>query len=167
MTDELPRLSARSGNTHAIGDVIQTAFELLQKDVTSHALGARGLLKIIAELFFQREIDALGLLLFAQLQTVADDLGLAVFAMLSGREVALLDRAFLTETLCALEEQLHALTAAKTTYCTGITCHLLFSYSMSTGLRDWLRFIPVPENLFLVTGFSFKTWIPRLRSPDG
>src|SRR5206468_11916247 len=47
-------------------------------------------------------------------------------AMLSGREVALLDRAFLTETFCALEEQLHALTATKTTYCSGITCHLLF-----------------------------------------
>ena len=34
---------------------------------------ARGLLVVRAELAFQREVDALGLLLLAQLQTVADD----------------------------------------------------------------------------------------------
>ena len=58
--------------------------------------GRAGCLLVVgAELAFQREVDALGLLLLAQLQTVAYDLRLAVAAVLAGGEVALLNRAFL------------------------------------------------------------------------
>jgi hypothetical protein len=45
--------------------------------------------------------------------------------MLSGSEVALLDGTFLGKTLCAFEEQLHALTTAKTAYCTCISCQFI------------------------------------------
>jgi hypothetical protein len=41
--------------------------------------------------------------------------------MLSGGEVALLDRTLIAEALCAFEEQLHALAAAQTADCIGIT----------------------------------------------
>ena len=62
----------------------------------------RSLLEVVAELAFLGEVDALCLLLFAQLQTVADDLRLAVFAVLAGRKVALLDRTLVGEALSRL-----------------------------------------------------------------
>ena len=90
----------RGGEAQAVDDVVETALELLQQDLAGDALGAAGLLEVVAELAFQHEVDALGLLLFAQLQAVADDLGLAVFAMLAGNEVALLDGALFGVALC-------------------------------------------------------------------
>jgi hypothetical protein len=63
----------------------------------------------------------LALLLFAQLQAVAHDFGFAVFAVLAGSEIALLDGTLIAETLCAFEEQLHALAAAETADWIGIT----------------------------------------------
>src|SRR5438874_618035 len=134
MAHQLACLTARCGKAHAVDDVVETRLQLLQQLFAGHALGAGGLLKVIAELFFQREIDALGFLLFAQLQTVADDLGFAVLAMLSGGVVTLLDRTFFAETICALEEQLHSLAAAKTTYCSGVTCHFFSSLSQGRSV---------------------------------
>ena len=87
-------------------------------------LARGGLLEVVAELAFLREVHALRLLLFAKLQAVADDLGLTVFAVLAGSEVALLDRTLVGETLCAFEEQLHAFAAAKAAYCVFITCQI-------------------------------------------
>ena len=78
-------------------------------------------LEVVAELAFQREVNALGFLLLAQLQAVANNLGLAVFPVLSGSEVALLDGTLIAETLCAFEEQLHSLAAAQTADWIGIT----------------------------------------------
>ncbi len=66
----------------------------------------RGLLVVGAELRLQGEVDALGLLLLAQLQTVAYDLRLAVTAVLARGKIALLNGALVGETLRALEEQL-------------------------------------------------------------
>ena len=72
----------------------------------------RGLFEGAAELAFQHAVDAAHLLLFAQLQAVADDLRLAVLAVLSGNEVALLDGALLAVAALALEKQFHALAPA-------------------------------------------------------
>ena len=104
MTHQLPRLTARNGESHAINDVIQAPLQLLQEHFAGHALGADRLLKVVAELPFLGEVNAFGLLLFAQLQPVSYDLGLAVFAMLTRSKVALLDRAFIAEALGAFEE---------------------------------------------------------------
>src|SRR3954467_14895703 len=101
--DDLAGLAARSRKAEAVGNVVQAALELLQQALAGHTLGARGLLKIIAELFFKREVDALGLLFLAELQAVAHDLGPTVLAVLTGREVALFDCALLGETLLSLE----------------------------------------------------------------
>jgi hypothetical protein len=46
------------------------------------------------------------------LQAVADDFGFAIFPVLAGSEVTLLDRALIAKTFWPLEEQLHALAAA-------------------------------------------------------
>jgi hypothetical protein len=112
VADQLPRLTPRLREAQAKNDVVQTPLELLQKQFARDASRARGLLEIVTELAFQREVDALGFLLLAQLQAVANNLGFAVFPMLSGSEVALLNGTLIAETLRAFEEKLHTLAAA-------------------------------------------------------
>src|SRR5256885_1824338 len=109
---QLPRLAPRLCEAKTEHNVVKTPLQLLQQQFTRYALGASSLLKIVAELPFLREVDALRLLLFTQLQTVAHDLGFAVFPMLSRSEVALLDGTLIAKTLCAFEKQLHPLAAA-------------------------------------------------------
>ena len=58
----------------------------------------------IAELAFEKLIIAARLLLFAKLQTVADDLRLAILAVLAGSEIALFDGALLGVAALAFEE---------------------------------------------------------------
>ena len=84
---------------------------MLQQQLAGHALGACCFLEVVAELAFLSEVDALGFLLFAQLQAVAYDFRLAVLAMLARGKVALLNGTFVGETFRAFEEQLHALAA--------------------------------------------------------
>ena len=109
---QLSRLAPRLCEAQTEHYIVETTLQLLQKQFAGHALCARRLLEVVAELAFEREVNTLGFLLFAQLQTVANNLGLTVFPMLSGSEVALLDGALIAETLCAFEEQLHSLAAA-------------------------------------------------------
>src|SRR5204862_7104052 len=108
VTHQLARLATAGGKTHAIDDVIQAALQLLQKRFAGDAFLGRSLLEIVAKLLFQREVDALGLLLLAQLQAVSYNLGLAIFAVLAGSEVTLFHRALFADTLGALEKTLHA-----------------------------------------------------------
>ena len=80
---QLTSLAAGHSETEAVNHVVQTALQLLQKHFAGDTTGACRLLEVIAELAFLGEINALGFLLFAQLQAVANDLGFAVLAMLS------------------------------------------------------------------------------------
>src|SRR5258708_2648895 len=137
VTDKLPGLAARHGKTHAVDDVVQAPFELLQKHLAGNALGLRSFFEVVAELAFLDEEHALGFLLFAQLQAVAYDLRFLVFSVLARRKVALFNGAFLAKTLRALEEQLHAFATAKAAYSVSITCQvrLLEISSAKTGLQ--------------------------------
>src|SRR5205814_616882 len=63
MTNKLPRLSSRNSQSHAQDDAIEPALKLLQEQLAGHALGARSLLEVIAELAFLGKINALGFLL--------------------------------------------------------------------------------------------------------
>src|SRR5207248_5428656 len=84
-----------------------------------------------------------GLLLFAQLQAVAHDFSLTVLAMLAGSEVALLHRTFFSETLCAFEEQLHALAATEATDGASIWSQVFSPLpQVAIGLRVWLTCLP-------------------------
>jgi hypothetical protein len=96
----------------------------LQQDLAGDALRLGGLLEVVAELAFLREVHALGLLLFTKLETVTYDLRLAIFAVLTRREVALFDRALVGEALCALKEQLLSFAATKSANCIFITSQL-------------------------------------------
>src|SRR6266550_4751983 len=118
---------------------------LLQQQFAGDAGTARGLLEVVAELVFQREVDALGLLLFAQLQAVTHNLGLAVFTVLAGGEVALLHRTLVGKTLGAFQEKLHAFATAKAADRTFISCQLISPYcSGDDWFTGWRPFSPNP-----------------------
>src|ERR1035437_2352203 len=79
---------------------------------------------------------------YGKAEAVDHDFGLAVFAVLAGSEITLLDRTLVREALCAFEEQFHALAAAKAAYCVFVSCQVPFSLSgracpplVSIGLR--------------------------------
>src|SRR5271165_7206286 len=114
VADKLAGLTARDGEPEAVYHVVETALQLLEQHLAGNALGAGGTLEVVAELAFLGEVNALGLLLFAQLQAVAHDFRLAVLAMLAGSKIALLDWTLIAEAFGAFEEQLHALAAAET-----------------------------------------------------
>ena len=82
-----------------------------------------GSFEIAAELILEHAVDAFHLLLFAQLQAVARELRLPCLAVLTGREIALLDCALLRVASLAFEEQLHALPAAQTADRTDVSSH--------------------------------------------
>ena len=93
VTDHLAGLAARDGEAEPVGNVVEAALQLLDQQFAGDAGGAVGLLVVLAELAFEGEVHALGLLLLVQLQAVAHDLGLAILAVLARGEVALLDGA--------------------------------------------------------------------------
>jgi hypothetical protein len=99
------------------------------------------------------KVNALGFLLFAQLQTVADHLGLLVFPVLSGSEVALFNGTFVAEALRAFQEELDAFPATETTHCIGITCQVvLLLDDRFTGLAS--PFVPDEISVLTVRGHS-------------
>src|ERR1041384_7925042 len=113
VADQLPRLRRGRREPGAIGDVVEPPFEQLQQRLAGDAARPLRLLEVAAELILEHAVDALDLLLLAQLHAVAGQLLLARLPVLPRREVALLDRALLGVAALALEEQLHPLAAAQ------------------------------------------------------
>ena len=89
VADHLARLRAAGAEAHAVDDVVQTALlEHAEQVFAGDALHRAGLLEHVAELRFEQAVIPAGLLLFAKLQAVADDLRLSILAVLAGNEVA-------------------------------------------------------------------------------
>jgi hypothetical protein len=112
--DELARGLAARREAHAVHDVVEAALERGEQVVARDALLGRDLLERVAELLLRDAVDALDLLLLAQLLGVLRHLAAAgrVWPCWPGRVGAALDRALLGEALRALEEQLRAPRAA-------------------------------------------------------
>ena len=112
---QLPRLAPGLREARSIDHIVQPPFQLLQQQFAGHAPGARGLFEIVAELAFQREVYALGLLLLAQLQAVANYSSLAVLPLCcpESRELRFSMGHLSLKHFCAFEEKLHALAAAQ------------------------------------------------------
>src|SRR6185312_3609872 len=106
VADELTRLRARRRQSESVDDVVEPPLEELQQGHAGNAARALGGLEVAAELILEHPVDALHLLLLAQLQAVAGELRLPRLAVLPGREIALLDRALLRIAALPLEEQL-------------------------------------------------------------
>ena len=85
VADDLTGLTAAHREAEAVADVVETGLKLLEQEFAGDAGLVRGLLVVGAELGLEREVDALGLLLLAKLQTVADDLLLTSWTGRAGR----------------------------------------------------------------------------------
>ena len=72
MAHELTRLRPRGRETQAINHVVETRLERLQQHHARDPAMTRGGLEIAAELVLQHAVDALDLLLLAQLEAIAD-----------------------------------------------------------------------------------------------
>src|SRR5262245_61577163 len=123
VADQLTGLRPRRRQSQPIDDVVEPPFQELEQRHAGYAARALGGLEVAAELILEHPVDALHLLLLAQLQAVASELRLPRLAVLSGREIALFDGALLRVAPFPLEEQLHRLTATETTNRTNITSH--------------------------------------------
>ena len=75
-----------------------------EKVLAGDSLLVRGLFEPVAELSFEQPVHAAQFLFFAELQAVAHELGLAVFPMLAGNEVAFFDGALLAVAALAFQE---------------------------------------------------------------
>src|SRR3954467_13796526 len=87
MRNELAGRGARDREAHAVDDVVQARLEHAHQVFAGISLLARGLLVVRAELALEQAIDALNLLLLAQLHAVireATFLGAATRAVLAG-----------------------------------------------------------------------------------
>src|SRR5215510_3568850 len=108
----LPALAPGGGEAEAMDDVVEAQLEQPQEVLAGHALLALGPVEVLPELALEHAVDALGLLLLAQLHAEGGELA-AVQAVLARRIVAPLDRALVGEAAGAFEEQLHSLAAAQ------------------------------------------------------
>src|SRR5205807_8007312 len=113
VADELSRLRARGRQPEAVDDVVEPSLQQLQQRLAGDAPRPLGRLEVAPELILQHAVDALDLLLLAQLQAVAGQLRFPRLAVLAGREVAFLNRALLRVAPLPFQEQLHRLTAAE------------------------------------------------------
>src|SRR2546430_2057381 len=96
-----------------LDDVVQAKLEVAEQVDTCHPRLVRGLVEVIAELLLEQTIDAAGLLLRAQLQTVVRRLAFASLAVHPGRKSAALDGAFRRVAALAFQVELGALAAAE------------------------------------------------------
>src|SRR5215510_13635958 len=118
----LPALSPGGGEAEAMDDVVEAHLKQPQEVLAGHALLALGPVEVLPELALEHAIDALGLLLLAQLHAESGELA-AVQAVLPGRIVAALDGALVGEAAGALEEELHALAAAEAALRVAVSRH--------------------------------------------
>ena len=76
-------------DTETVNDVVETAFEKLEKDFTGDTLGAGCFLKEVVELFFENAVGVFGLLFLAELHTVFRGLATLVLTVLARRVIFL------------------------------------------------------------------------------
>src|SRR5206468_12144005 len=105
--------------------VVEAPLEQLDQDVTRHALDPQRLVVVAAELPLVDTVDALDLLLLAQLLAVVRALLAPALAVLPRRIAPPLVAALVRIATLSLEEELHVFAPAKPTNCTSITSHLL------------------------------------------
>ena len=82
-----------------------------------------------------------------KLQAVADDLLLAVFAMLPGDEVALFDGALLAVAALAFQKKFHALAPALPANRANVSCQVYSPYLsyFRCGLQPLAAFVPLTQ----------------------
>src|ERR1019366_4939766 len=157
---DLAGLGAAGAESHAVDDAVEAAFQRGHQVVAGDAFRQGGLFESAAELRFQHPVHAPHLLLFAELQTVPDDLLRPFLAVLPGDEIALLDGALFAVAALPFEIEFHALAPALPANRADVSCQVaLLTFFVRCGLQPAQR-VPGPSSRFkitLVTGFT----VPR------
>ena len=83
--DELTGCGAGRGDAQTVDDVVETAFEKLEQNLTGDAFCRGGFVEEVAELTLENSVGIFGFLLFAQLSAILRGFAATVGAMLSGR----------------------------------------------------------------------------------
>src|SRR5262245_55344998 len=120
---QLARLGVVAGEAHPVDHVVEPALEQLDEVVAGHALPARRLVVVAAELALGDPVDALDLLLLAQLLAVVRPLAPARLAVLTRRIRPPLVAALVGVAALALEEELHVFAAAQPADGSDVTSH--------------------------------------------
>ena len=84
---ELTGCGTGGGDAQTVNDVVQTAFEKLEKDLTGDTLHRGCFLEEVAELTLQNTVGVFGLLLFTKLCAILGSLAATVLTVLAGGEV--------------------------------------------------------------------------------
>src|SRR5215472_8484189 len=142
VADDLPGLGAAGAEAHAVNGAVETALESGHQQLAGDPFGLRGLLVRTAELGFQHAVNTAHLLLLAKLEAIADDLRLAVLAMLPGHEVALFNGALLAVAALTFEIKFHALAPALPANRADVSCQVVYPipFYFRCGLRPWQAF---------------------------
>src|SRR5690606_10555119 len=122
---ELTRLCTRGTEAHAVGNVVQAAFEQLQQVFAGRALATGSFLVVAAELLLEDAVKATYFLLLAQLHAVVRQAA-TTLAVLAGRGFNLALGVDGTHT--AGQEQVGSFAAGKLTSRSSVSCH----YSISS-----------------------------------
>src|SRR5207253_11401240 len=110
---QLARLGVIGREPHPIHDVVEPALEELDQHLAADALGAHCTEEVAAELPLGDAVDALDLLLLAQLLAVVGALAPPRLAVLTGRVAPALVAALVGVAALPLEEELHVLAPAQ------------------------------------------------------
>src|SRR3569623_164458 len=119
--DQLAGLGAVVRDTHAVDDVVQAALEQAQQILAGVALEGRRLGVVVAELTLEHAVDALDLLLLAQLVGVVGHAHARVGAMLAGLVLQL--ALGVQRTGRALQAEIRTLAAGELAGSSTITGH--------------------------------------------
>src|SRR5690606_5385579 len=123
MANELTRLGVIAREAHTVDDVVEATLEELDQRVTGDAGLLERLVVVAAELALRDAVDALDLLLLAQLLAVVRALAATVLAVLPRRVRTTLVAALVRVATLSLEEELHVFTPAEPTNCNSVTSH--------------------------------------------
>jgi len=144
---ELPRLRTRGGQAGAPHDVVEAALQHDDQVFAGVALGAHGLLKVIAELPLEQPVSAPYFLLFAQLQAVTHHLGAPRLPVLPWNEVALFDGALLRKAAQTFQKQLLPFPAAQAADGITMSCQRYFSFTSNNDqLPDCFAVLPIANS---------------------
>ena len=105
VADDLPGVRARQRQPHAVDDVVEAPFERDEQRFAGNARALRRFLEVLAELALEHAVDALDLLLLAQLNVVVGRSATATTTVFTGGVVAALDGALVGQATGALQRR--------------------------------------------------------------
>src|SRR3954452_24179100 len=124
VANQLARFRVIGGEAEPVDDVVEAPLEELQQVLTGDALHADRLVVVAAELPLGEAVDALHLLLLAQLRTVVRQLAAARLALLAGGVSPALVPAPVRVGAVPREEQLHVFAPAEPANRSRVISHL-------------------------------------------